>query len=34
VPNGGKAVLVEKSFTMNRRQAEDIINLARAKNCS
>ncbi|MHA4868334.1 Gfo/Idh/MocA family protein [Duganella sp. PWIR1] len=30
--NGGKAVLVEKSFTMNRRQAEDIINLARAKN--
>jgi predicted dehydrogenase len=30
--NGGKAVLVEKSFTMNRRQAEDIIKLARAKN--
>jgi predicted dehydrogenase len=30
--NGGKAVLVEKSFTMNRRQAEDIISLARAKN--
>jgi predicted dehydrogenase len=30
--NGGKAVLVEKSFTMNRRQAEDIIHLARAKN--
>lgn len=29
--NGGKAVLVEKSFTMNLRQAEDIINLARAK---
>jgi predicted dehydrogenase len=29
--NGGKAVLVEKSFTMNRRQAEDIIKLARAK---
>jgi predicted dehydrogenase len=29
--NGGKAVLVEKSFTMNRRQAEDIITLARAK---
>ena len=29
--HGGKAVLVEKSFTMNRRQAEDIINLARAK---
>lgn len=29
--NGGKGVLVEKSFTMNRRQAEDIINLARAK---
>jgi predicted dehydrogenase len=29
--NGGKAVLVEKSFTMNRRQAEDIINLARQK---
>lgn len=30
--NAGKGVLVEKSFTMNRRQAEDIINLARAKN--
>jgi len=30
--NGGKAILVEKSFTMNRREAEDIINLARAKN--
>ena len=30
--NGGKAVLVEKSFTMNRRQAEDIIALAREKN--
>src|SRR5476649_2687625 len=29
--NGGKGVLVEKSFTMNRRQAEDIINLARQK---
>jgi predicted dehydrogenase len=29
--NGGKALLVEKSFTMNRRQAEDIINLAREK---
>ena len=29
--NGGKAVLVEKSFTMNRRQAEDIIALARQK---
>jgi len=29
--NGGKAVLVEKSFAMNRRQAEDIINLARAR---
>jgi len=29
--NGGKGVLVEKSFAMNRRQAEDIINLARAK---
>lgn len=29
--NGGKAILVEKSFTMNRREAEDIINLARAK---
>lgn len=29
--NGGKAVLVEKSFTMNRRQAEDIIALAREK---
>jgi predicted dehydrogenase len=29
--HGGKAVLVEKSFTMNRRQAEDIINLARAR---
>ena len=30
--NGGKAILVEKSFTMNRRQAEDIIALARQKN--
>jgi len=30
--NAGKGVLVEKSFTMNRRQAEDIIDLARAKN--
>ncbi|ELX11253.1 trans-1,2-dihydrobenzene-1,2-diol dehydrogenase Dhdh [Janthinobacterium sp. HH01] len=29
--HGGKGVLVEKSFTMNRRQAEDIINLARQK---
>ena len=29
--NGGKAVLVEKAFTMNRRQAEEIIALARAK---
>lgn len=29
--HGGKAVLVEKSFTMNRRQAEDIIALARRK---
>src|ERR1700756_4420912 len=29
--NGGKALLVEKSFTMNRRQAEEIIALARAK---
>ena len=29
--NGGKGVLVEKSFTMNRRQAEDIVNLARHK---
>lgn len=29
--NGGKGVLVEKSFTMNRRQAEDIIKLAREK---
>jgi predicted dehydrogenase len=28
---GGKAVLVEKSFTMNRRQAEEIIQLARQK---
>lgn len=29
--HGGKAVLVEKSFTMNRAQAEDIIALARQK---
>ncbi|WP_374362194.1 Gfo/Idh/MocA family protein [Pseudoduganella danionis] len=29
--NGGKAVLVEKSFTMNRRQAEEVIALARSK---
>jgi hypothetical protein len=29
--NGGKAVLVEKPFTMNRRQAEEIIALAREK---
>lgn len=29
--HGGKAVLVEKSFAMNRRQAEDIIALARRK---
>lgn len=29
--HGGKGVLVEKSFTMNRRQAEDIIRLARRK---
>jgi predicted dehydrogenase len=29
--NGGKALLVEKSFTMNRRQAEEIIALARQK---
>ena len=29
--NGGKGVLVEKSFTMNRREAEDIVALARAK---
>jgi predicted dehydrogenase len=29
--HGGKAVLVEKSFTMNRRQAEEIIQLARQK---
>ena len=28
---GGKALLVEKSFTMNRRQAEEIIALAREK---
>ena len=28
---GGKALLVEKSFTMNRRQAEDVIKLAREK---
>ncbi|KQQ33089.1 dehydrogenase [Duganella sp. Leaf126] len=30
--NAGKGVLVEKSFTMNRREAADIIDLARAKN--
>ncbi|MYM40407.1 Gfo/Idh/MocA family protein [Duganella qianjiadongensis] len=29
--HGGKAVLVEKSFTMNRRQAEEVIALARSK---
>ncbi len=29
--NGGKAVLCEKPFTMNRRQAERIVALARAK---
>jgi predicted dehydrogenase len=29
--HGGKGVLVEKSFTMNRNQAEDIIALARRK---
>jgi predicted dehydrogenase len=29
--HGGKAVLVEKAFTMNRREAEDIIALARAR---
>ncbi|MGV7210962.1 Gfo/Idh/MocA family protein [Oxalobacteraceae bacterium A2-2] len=29
--HGGKAILVEKSFTMNRRQAEDIFALAREK---
>ena len=29
--HGGKALLVEKSFTMNRREAEDIVTLARAK---
>ncbi|MES2259782.1 MAG: Gfo/Idh/MocA family oxidoreductase [Pseudomonadota bacterium] len=30
--NGGKAILVEKAFTVNRREAEDIVALARAKN--
>lgn len=29
--NAGKPVLVEKSFTLNRRQAEEIVALARAK---
>jgi len=29
---GGKAILVEKSFTVNRREALDIITLAREKN--
>jgi len=29
--NGGKAVLCEKPFTMNRREAEQVIALARAK---
>ena len=29
--NGGKALLVEKTFTMNRREAEEIFALARAK---
>lgn len=30
--NAGKGVLVEKSFTMNQREAQDIITLARDKN--
>eukprot|EP01034_Spumella_vulgaris_P045915 gene45915-57234_t len=29
--NAGKALLVEKSFTVNRRQAEEIVALARAR---
>jgi predicted dehydrogenase len=29
--NGGKHVLVEKAFTVNRREAEDIVALARSK---
>ena len=29
--NAGKALLVEKSFTVNRRQAEEVVALARAK---
>jgi predicted dehydrogenase len=29
--NAGKALLVEKSFTVNRREAEEIVALARAK---
>jgi predicted dehydrogenase len=29
--NGGKAVLCEKPFTMNRREAEQVVALARAK---
>jgi len=29
--NGGKAVLCEKPFTMNRREAEQVVELARAK---
>jgi predicted dehydrogenase len=29
--NGGKAILVEKAFTVNRREAEEIVALARAK---
>ncbi len=31
VLNGGKAVLCEKPFTMNRREAEQVVALARAK---
>jgi predicted dehydrogenase len=30
--NGGKALLVEKAFTLNRRQAQDIATLARERN--
>jgi predicted dehydrogenase len=32
VLNCGKAVLCEKAFTMNRREAEEVVALARAKN--
>jgi predicted dehydrogenase len=32
--NAGKGVLCEKPFTMNRQEAEELVQLARRKNCS